>query len=392
MRRISLFLTVLLTTLVSGAVPSDSLIVSLLTCRAGSDIYQLEGHSGLRIRYPQSGSDMTVNWGVFDFNSPNFVYRFVKGETDYLCAAYPTEHFLAEYRREGRTVVEQVLNLSPEEAEKLLQLASVNLMPSNRVYRYNYVYDNCATRPLALIEQAIGDTVALAAPSGDKVGPTFRSVMTSFHKNYPWYQFGIDTALGAGIDIPIDNRHLAFAPELLEEMMAGAVRPDGTPAVSETNVLLKGKPEGVILPPTPWWLTPMFWSIIITVICIGISVRQLRTSRLTTATRIADTLFFGVAGIEGLILTFLIFVSVHEATSPNWLYLWLNPLCLLGTVGVWIKNIKRLVIYYQIVNFALLIAMTVIFVSGVQKPNPAFVPLLVADATLALPWFTSLRK
>lgn len=134
--------------------------VSLLICGEGAEIYELEGHAGLRINHPQLG-DFTVNWGVFDFNSPNFVYRFVKGETDYIAAAAPTEYFLRAYHRQGRTVRELSLNLDSIQAERITALALENLKPENRVYRYNYVLDNCATRPLEMIEAAIGDTVSL---------------------------------------------------------------------------------------------------------------------------------------------------------------------------------------------------------------------------------------
>ncbi len=88
-----------------------------------------------------------VNWGLFDFAAPNFVYRFVKGETDYLAGASSTDRFLEIYRREGRKVVEQTLDLTPEEALRVVELTYLNLRPENRVYRYNYVLDNCATRP-----------------------------------------------------------------------------------------------------------------------------------------------------------------------------------------------------------------------------------------------------
>ena len=30
--------------------------------------------------------DSVWNFGIFDFREPNFVYRFVKGETDYMVA------------------------------------------------------------------------------------------------------------------------------------------------------------------------------------------------------------------------------------------------------------------------------------------------------------------
>ena len=119
--------------------------ISLLTARAGAEIYQLEGHSALRIQDPVRG-DYVVNWGLFDFAAPNFVYRFVKGETDYMAGATDTRRFLELYRREGREVVEQKLNLSPEEALEVRNLTDINLQPENRSYRYNYVLDTSATR------------------------------------------------------------------------------------------------------------------------------------------------------------------------------------------------------------------------------------------------------
>ena len=105
--------------------------VSLLTVDPGAEIYELDGHTSLRFITPE-GEDFAVNWGVFDFNAPNFLYRFVKGETDYMAWAFPTKFFLEEYRRAGRTVTEQQLNLTPEEADRLLALTFENLRPENR--------------------------------------------------------------------------------------------------------------------------------------------------------------------------------------------------------------------------------------------------------------------
>ncbi|MDE6186588.1 MAG: DUF4105 domain-containing protein, partial [Duncaniella sp.] len=200
--------------------------VSLLTARAGADIYQLEGHTALRIQSPDRG-DYVINWGLFDFAAPNFVYRFVKGETDYMAGAAPTDRFLDMYRREGRVVVEQALNLTPFEKLRVIELTDNNLMPANRVYRYNYVLDNCATRPLAVIERAICDTLSLGVASlPAKSVSTFRNAMRHYHVNYPWYQFGIDLALGSGIDRRISSREMSFAPEALEQMMSSAERRD----------------------------------------------------------------------------------------------------------------------------------------------------------------------
>lgn len=368
--------------------------VSLLTCMPGSEIYELEGHSAIRVRF-DDGRDITVNWGVFDFNSPNFVYRFVKGETDYLAAECPTRFFLDEYRRRGRAVVEQVLDLTPEQTRRLITLIGVNLQPQNRVYRYNYVLDNCATRPLAIIESAVGDTLRLS-PSGlsESEGSTFRNVMRKYHTNYPWYQFGIDTALGSGIDTPLSPRMHSFAPVLLREMMDGATFADGTPVVRATRYAV-GSPStpSAVLGATPSYLTPLFWGWVVFALALWASVEQWRGRQLPA--KWFDTLYFGLAGIEGCVLTFLIFVSVHYATSPNWLYLWLNPLCLIGAVAPWfvgLKSGRRLEICYQFVNFALLIALCVTALRGTQSLNPSFVPLIAASALRALVNIIKLRQ
>lgn len=372
---------------------ADSIRVSVLTARAGADIYQLEGHTALRIQDPVRG-DYVVNWGLFDFNSPNFVYRFVKGETDYMAGAAPTEYFLRMYEREGRAVIEQTLNLTPEEKERIITLTDTNLLPQNRVYRYNYVLDNCATRPLAIIERAIGDTIALGATSlpAEATG-TFRNAMRHYHANYPWYQFGIDLALGSGIDRPISLREISFSPEALEEMLSTARHPaDGREIAGVTRVLVGDPARSAILGPTPWYLTPMFWSCVVLALALGLSFRQYRRGRAGTAAKIFDTLFLSLMGLTGCVLVFLVFVSVHEATSPNWLLLWLNPLCFVGAVAIWVKRAENLLVSYQIVNFALLIVLLLIFAFGVQSPNPAFIPLIAADGVRALSCISTYRK
>lgn len=158
---------------------------SLLTASPGAEIYELDGHTGLRLNDPSRQLDMVVNWGVFDFDTPNFVYRFVKGETDYCCAAIPAHAFINAYLRQGRTVTEQTLALTPTQADSLLTLTLRNLLPANRVYRYSYIFDNCATRPLQLIEQAAGRSLI---PDGTPSNITFRDEMTANHRAYPWYR------------------------------------------------------------------------------------------------------------------------------------------------------------------------------------------------------------
>ena len=372
----------------------DSVSVALITCHPGDQVYELEGHTALRIILPD-GTDMTVNWGLFDFNSPNFLYRFVKGETDYRMGAAPTQHFLTQYAREGRRVDQTPLNLTPRERDRLVSLIDSTFRIGSPVYRYNYVLDNCATRPLDYIAMAIGapvqltDTTALA----HRAGNTFRSDMTAFHSNYPWYQFGIDLALGSLIDRPLAPGQHAFAPVSLAVMLQGSLRPAPDdpshliPLAGATTTLLPdngGGPDG----PTPWFLTPLAVCSLFAIITLAISLHDLRRRVIS---RWFDTIYFSIMGLAGLLLTFLIFISVHYATSPNWLFLWLNPLCFIGATLIWIKKCRKVVILYQIVNFAAIVALCVAAICGAQVLNIAFVPLLVADAARAAVYIRSAK-
>lgn len=372
---------------------TKSIEVQLITVSPGAEVYALDGHTALRFVGSEGNPDYTINWGVFDFAAPNFLYRFVKGETDYMAWGFNTDIFLEEYRREGRTVTAQTLNLTPEEARRLEAMVAENLLPENRTYRYNYIYDNCATRPLELIEKAVGHPLQLAEVKGFVYGETgitdsdnihtFRSEMTRAHADYPWYQFGIDLALGNGLDKEISTRERTYSPLFLHDALSNSsiVEPDGTlrPLVKSEEVILTG--GRVTASPTPFWLSPRFLSLIIFILTLTIAIRDLRRRRVC---RLYDSIFYSILFIDSLVMTFLIFISVHEATSPNWLYLWLNPLTLIPALLIWIKSCKRVVYYYQICNFAALFLLLIIGASGLQVLNGAFYMLIAADMLLSV--------
>ncbi len=343
----------------------------------GSDIYQLEGHSAIAVFYPD-GREVAFNFGVFDFNAPNFVFRFVKGETDYMAAPQPLVPFLNLYKAEGRRLVAHELELSAEQTKRLVTALETNILPQNRTYRYNYVYDNCATRPLRAVETALGDSIFLPpAPmeANSYIPLTFRNIMRHYHRNYPWYQFGIDLALGSGIDFTIDRRQATFAPAELDRMLPLAKAGD-KPVVSKTIVLNDVAPDAAIDSPTPFLASPMgvFW--IFFLVVIGLTIYDLHRRR---TSKWFDALFFGILGLTGCLLTFLIFVSVHEATSPNWLYVWINPLCFIPTVFIWLKKGKNVVLCYQFINFVALFVLLVCWYWLPQSANPAFLPIILAE-------------
>ncbi len=391
-----LFVTIIATALTAGAqcaagavadsciTPDHQVRISLITCGPGSDIYELEGHTGLRISTPQT--DFVANWGMFDFNAPNFVGRFVMGKTDYQLGLIPTDMFLRSYGRQGRSVTEQELNLTPAQAMKVYDMVMENARPENRVYRYNYIHDNCATRPLFIIEKAVSpDSLSLPSTAEMAEIPTFRMAMRRFHANYPWYQFGIDLALGSGIDYPISDREQSFAPVTLCAMIDGATVHDGYGAsrqlVCERTEILPQSQSGGPLAPTPWYLTPVAVFSLLAFIAALLSYRDIRRRKLS---RWFDTIFYTLLGLTGCLSAFLVFISVHAATSPNMLLLWINPLCLIIPATIWLRRGLRVAALYQYVNLAGILTFAICWIAGPQSGNVAFIPLMLADAFRAV--------
>ena len=134
---------------------NDSINAYLLTCEPGKAIYELYGHTAIWIEDAGNGTDVVFNYGLFDFSTPHFVWRFSLGKTDYILGATRLRHFLREYSECGSEVFAQQLNLTQDETRRLYDLLVMNSRAENRVYRYNFLYNNCATMALDKIEESI---------------------------------------------------------------------------------------------------------------------------------------------------------------------------------------------------------------------------------------------
>ena len=224
---------------------NDSIRLSLLTCAPGEEIYSLFGHTAIRYEDPVNGIDAVFNYGLFSFNTPNFILRFSLGETDYQLGATDYAHFAAEYAFDGRSVWQQTLNLSKEEKAELIRLLQKNYLPENRVYRYNFFYDNCATRPRDKIEESIdGKVIYPAEPQDGSL--SFRDIVHQYCKGHPWARFGIDLCIGSEADRPITQRQMMFAPFYLMDAFAGAqIVHDSVqrPLVSGKELIVDALPE-----------------------------------------------------------------------------------------------------------------------------------------------------
>lgn len=306
----------------------DSVEVSLLTCSPHEEIYSLYGHTALRWHDLSKGEDIAFNWGVFDFKKPYFVARFVFGLTDYELGAYPYPFFKEEYKRYGSSITEQVLNLTPEEKLTLKQALIENLKPENKVYRYNYFYDNCSMRPRDLIERCITGKVEYTNREGYQ--PTYREMVHTCVRNHPWAAFGNDMLLGLKADQKTSLRQQEFLPaNLMYDFDRASVYAGGRyrPLVKERRIAL---PAGVQVIEEDFPLTPLQCAWILLVVTVGIALIEWKQKKLF---KYWDALLMLIQGLAGCILFVMIF-SQHPTTSLNLQLLLLNPLPLFFIPGV----------------------------------------------------------
>ncbi|MDO5664633.1 MAG: DUF4105 domain-containing protein [Bacteroidia bacterium] len=334
---------------------SDSSKVSLLTASAWyGAVYAYYGHTAILVQDDSIGLDAVFNYGYFDMSKPNFMWHFMRGETDYVLGVTPMNQFMREYGQQGREVIEQELNLTFAEKQELFDALYINSLPENKEYRYNFFYDNCATRPRDMIEKFTGGTIKYPPTAKEQ---TFRDLVHECLIPYPWSKFGIDLVIGSDADKPIDVRQKMFIPAYLMNSFEDAiiVKNDtlNYPLVKKTTTVLSidnqlktGYETGIF--------SPIIIALALLFITILVCIFQLITLNKSLLPKIYDTLLFGVAGIGGAIIFILMYFSEHPATNPNWNAVWLNIFALIFAILFWVKPLKNVVNIYHFINFAVL--------------------------------------
>lgn len=353
----------------------DSIRISLLTCASGEEIYSLFGHTAIRYENYTRGIDAVFNYGIFNFNAPNFIFRFALGETDYQLGVTDYERFAAEYNYLERDVWQQVLNFTPEEKERLITLLEENYRPENRVYRYNFFYDNCATRPRDLIEKAINGNLQYADNMTDtNIGVSFRDLLHKYSERHPWSRFGMDLCMGSKADKPIDRRLMMFVPFYVQEYFNKAQIIDkgkqARPLVlTEEKIIITG--DGEAGKPSEGF-TPMQGALLLFILISGATIYGLRRGKTLWG---IDLVLFFVAGVAGCILAFLALFSQHPAVSPNYLLFVFHPLHLFCLPCMLNKVRKKQRSRYMMANFAVLTLFILLWVVIPQKIPLAVLPL-----------------
>ncbi len=391
MKRILLVAVMSLSILCSNAQQlsfTDSTVISLITCSPGKEVYEKFGHTGIRIKDKKNGNDLIFNYGIFSFETENFYYKFIKGETDYQLGLYYTGNFLPAYAERNSVVWEQVLNLTVDERRKLIKLLLENYEPENRTYRYNFVFDNCATRPRDKILSALNGYVKLESNNEPK---TFRQWIGIYVGTDTWLKFGIDLVFGMDADSFASPSQSMFLPEALmtEFQQAQIYLPNGQTKklVSDKNILVnKNAVSGTT---SGWSIKPLTVSLILLIIGTLITIWDLFRRRYY---KLFDSFLYIITGLGGLIAAYLMFFSTHPLVKMNLNLLWLNPLNLVVGILMWNRKLRIPLFFYQFLNIMFLVGVLIAFALSVQIFNIAAFPIIVLMLMRSTSWFAYLKR
>ena len=281
--------------------------ISLLTCTPGEELYARYGHTAIRLQDTEAGVDWCFNYGTFSFDSGNFYWKFVRGETYYQLSVEPAEEFFADYAEEGREVYEQRLNLTDEQSVRMRDALLRNCLPANREYLYNFVYDNCATRPYNLIKDVLGEELVSAYQGWE--GRTYRDFIRHYTRKNTVMDFLINMIFGKRADAPMRGEQRLFLPEELMFYLSEVRLANSERLIGSENI------HPFAIKPVRWWENIYTYLVLVAMLMVGLSFFDARRRRMS---RWVDAVLGVVYGVLIGIVVFLTYFSIHPLVGWNW--------------------------------------------------------------------------
>ena len=360
--------------------------VSLVTCGPGYDeVYEVFGHTAIRVIDSAEHTDMVYNYGTFNGFEENFELKFMQGKLLYYLSVYPFKDFLPEYIERRRSVTEQVLVMTDSQKKAFVSYLDWNAEPENRAYKYDFFYDNCATRIRDLFPETMGKDFKFGKilPADSKV--TFRDIINDYFYATKWERFGINILLGSRIDKVMTDKDIMFLPDYLLKGIEGATinyypqftkgmetvapadrAPMSTNKIAEKpTILLPGGPAKPDNLSGPLVLT---WSIAVLTIG-GLTIKRLRVLG-----KIMSLSLLLITGLLGILILVMWFATNHQGCGNNFNILW----CLPTNVIIAFGSMKRRSAY-ALVAMIFIFATILLHIFRIQQLIMVeFMPLLLA--------------
>ena len=285
--------------------PDEAIQISVLTVGVADESHSLYGHTAIRIKDDFREIDQVYNYGMFDFRTPNFILRFIKGDMQYFAGVYPYADFEYNYQEENRSIYEQVLNLSTAEKRALIANLEQSLKGQDKFYTYKFIDRNCTTKVIDAINTTLQKQIISKHDVSDL---TYREVLYPYAENHFFQKLGINIIFGAKVDQQATTLFLPF--DLKNNLDQTSY--NNKPFITQNKSLFKDNrvPEKV------WW-DSIYTLLVVLALIVWANNKTLTNS------------YFILLGILGIFFSLVGFYSFHEEISRNYNVLLFNPILLL---------------------------------------------------------------
>lgn len=292
--------------------------ISILTADGGDQIYNTFGHTAIRLFDTTQNIDIVYNYGTFDFGAPNFILNFVNGKLDYYLSQDQTQDFVLNYVYQNRSLHQQILALDSAQINRLVNFLEWNMQPQHRVYRYDFLFDNCATRVRDIFEKmGMGIQIRFVTPHTNR---SFRKLIHHYaYKQLPWLDWGMDLLLGLQCDRPISDREYTFLPDYIHSMFSVSKNQHLRSLVAEENTLFAAEPT--VTPSAGF--TPLSFNMLVLLAGLAITLFEYLNKIRSVKW---DLLWMNLLGLLGIVMTYVWFFTEHSVPKYNANLVWANPL------------------------------------------------------------------
>jgi hypothetical protein len=349
--------------------------ISIVTAGPGDALYEKFGHAAIRIKDPLLQIDLIYNYGIFDFNTPNFYTNFAQGKMYYLLAKYDFKYFLESYKKDKRWLNQQILNLNQTEKQEFFKYLEKNVLEENATYLYDPFFDNCATKLRDISQIILKNKIVLESTKiADNI--SLRTLMNQeIHWN-TWGNFGINLIAGTILDKERNQLAYTYLPDYLYNTFKyGTIERNG----SITNLI---KREDSLLNFEEIRSSFMLFNPLQVFIALLIAVLYSTYREMKRQSRkpYIDFIIFLSTGIIGLILSYLWAFSSHKTAPNNFNLLWafmpnIYVAFIFGQsqISLFSKSIK----IYILALLACLLAIVALWILGIQIFPVTVIPLLI---------------
>ena len=321
---------VLLLVICSGtfiqAEAEEDYTVSLVTSGPGSEVYLWWGHIALLVEDHSLGRDYLYDFGVFSFETENFLSNFILGRLWYMSYRSSGEAGIRRTIQEDRRIRIQVLRFPPGNKLKLIRELERRVLPENREYLYEYYRDNCATRIRDLLDDAYDGELRRVSSARDAM--TLRLQTRRFTGRNRFIEWLLMFLMSGNIDQEISGWEAMFLPSEIPGYMEKISFSDGkdadTQAVVSDRIVHLPEHERNI-PEVPGNPLPVPLGAGILAAGFLIAGRFLR-GKAGILVEVIFRLILVSGALLGSVLFFLSFFTDHAVTHGNWNLLLLNPL------------------------------------------------------------------